>query len=163
MHRRNFVYNAGVLFPAILLSPSWAWAAKKTIHTGLLIIQDMATTGKDIVPVFNMLPIPAYHLYSDQIRDLVYTDDGFLVTTNDNKTFLAQKIVLHSNYTITPLRSSLQIKAGNKMLDIALDRPDNQNKATPEFWFVQPSTFNSNRAGSFIQRNRHAVLCLPVS
>ena len=158
MQRRNFLYNAGCLVPAIILSPSLVWASKKTIAAGILVIQDAAADGATINTIFKS----AYNLHSDQIRDLVYAEDGFLVTTHDNSAFLAQKIVVHANYTISPLRSSIQIKAGNKMLDIALDQPDNQNKATPEFWFVQPAAFDEARAGSFIQRSRHALLCLPV-
>lgn len=157
MQRRNFLHHAGLLVPAIILSPSLVWDSKKAI-AGILVIQDVVANGAKINTVFKS----AYNLHSDRIRNLVYTEDGFLVTTHDNSTFLAQKIVVHANYTISPLRSSIHIKAGNKMLDIALDQPDNQNKATPEFWFMQPATFNLARAGSFMQRTRHALLCLPV-
>jgi hypothetical protein len=158
MHRRNFLYNSGLLVPAIMLSPASVWASKITIATGILVIQDAAVNSFSVKAVFKS----TYHLHSDRIRNLVYTEDGFLVTTHDNSTFLAQKIVVHANYTISPLRSSIKIMAGDKMLDIALDRPDNQNKAIPEFWFVQPDALDASRASSFMQRTRHALLCLPL-
>src|SRR5690349_4621438 len=109
MRRRDFLYNAGLLFPALLASPSLALASQKMVNTEMVIIHDEETTTSHVSGVFDNLPLAARQLNSREIINLTYSKNGFLVTIAGNTTFLTQKILVHSSHRINVDLSSVEI------------------------------------------------------
>jgi hypothetical protein len=161
MRRRDFLYNTGLLFPALLASPALALASQKTVNTEMLIIHDEETTPAHVSGVFEDLPLTARQLNCGEIINLSYSKNGFLVTTAGNTTFLTQKIVVHSSHRINAPQSSVEIRMAEKTFH--LEYISDKNREVPEFWFLKTQQFQANRVTPFINRNRHAVLCLSGS
>ncbi|OQP58792.1 hypothetical protein [Niastella populi] len=161
MRRRDFLYNTGLLLPALLASPALALASQKTIDTEMLIIHDEATTPAPVADVFDNLVLTARQMNCREIIDLSYTKNGFLVTTAGNTTFLTKKILVHTSHRINAPQASVEISTGGKTFH--LEYMSDKKKVAPEFWFLKTQQFHANRVMPFINRNRHAVLCLSGS
>ncbi|MCS3795658.1 hypothetical protein [Niastella sp. OAS944] len=161
MRRRDFLYNTGLLFPALLASPSLALASQKMVNAEMIIIHDEGTTPSHVSGVFNDLPLAARQLNSREIINLRYSKNGFLVTTADNTTFLTEKVLIHTSHRINGPQSSVEIRTAVKTFH--LEYVSDNNKVVPEFWFLKTQQFQVNRVTPFINRNRHAVLCLSGS
>lgn len=158
MRRRDFLYNTGLLFPALLASPALALASQKTAAAEMLIIHDEDTTPAHVSGVFDNLPLAARQLNCREIINLTYSKNGFLVTTAGNTTFLTQKILVHTSHRINVPQSSVEISTAGKTFH--LEYMSDKNRVVPEFWFLKTQQFQANRVTPFINRNRHAVLCL---
>jgi hypothetical protein len=163
MRRRDFLYNTGLLFPALLASPALALASQKTITSGLLIIQHETASLDAVTSAINDLPVQAHQLTSAQISHLEYSQQGFRVTTSDNTLLLAPKIIVHSSCRINAPRSSMEINTGQKTFHLNFASANDQHKAIPECWFLKTEHFLANKTKHFINRNRHVVLCLSGS
>lgn len=164
MRRRDFLYNTGLLLPAVLFSPSSVLASQKTINAEMLIIHDDAGLPDHVAAAFNKLPVTAQHcshaVQGREITHLSYSKNGFLVTTNDNSTFNVQKLVVHTSHRLHVPKSSVEINTGNKSFHLEYVSMNDKNKVTPEFWFLKTTQFHTNRVQPFLNRNRHAVMCL---
>jgi len=160
MRRRDFLHNSGLLLPAMLASPSWATASSKTIHAQLLVIRDETTTPGQVHAVLNALPLQVTHLKSTEINHLRYTKNGFLITTKENNTIIAQKMVIYSPCQVNLPLSSVEISVAGKTFQLQYAAAKDVNRHTPEYWFLKTTPFPVNRLTSFINRDRHAVLCL---
>lgn len=158
MRRRDFLYNAGLLLPGLFLSGPLAMASNNTIEAGLLIIHDEANPTHVVNSIFNQATaMNVYQVSASAISNLVYSKKGFVVTTHDNKTFLAQKIVAHTPYQL----NNHCVKLNTATKDFHLEYTSGDNSIVrPEYWFLKTSQFNSNKVIPFIKRNRHAVLCM---
>jgi hypothetical protein len=163
MRRRDFLYNTGLLLPALLASPSLALASQKTINTEMLIVHDEETTPAHVSAVFNDLSLNVRQLNSKKISHLSYSKNGFMVTTSDNTTFVAQKIVVNASHKINTPQSAVAIDTGSRTFHLEYVSENDKSKAVPEFWFFKTAQFHTNRMQPFINRNRHAVLCLSGS
>jgi len=159
MRRRDFLYNAGLLFPAVLLSPSLALASEKIIDTELLIIDDKIAVPDHVTTAINDLPVTIRQIAGNQINQLSYSKNGFLIVMNDNTTYRTKKMVVHSCHRLHAPESSVEIKTGDKSLHLDLMLSDN-NKVSPEFWFMRTKKFDSQKAQPFLNRNKHAIMCL---
>jgi hypothetical protein len=157
MRRRDFIYNAGLLFP-VLVSPSLALASEKIIDSDVLIIDDKIAVPDHVTAAINDLPVKTRHIAGNQISRLSYSKNGFLIVMNDNTTYRTQKMVVHSSHHLHTAKSSVEIKAGEKSLQ--LDLALNDNTASPELWFLRTKKFDSQKAQPFLNRNKHAIMCL---
>ncbi|HEX6428462.1 MAG TPA: hypothetical protein VF008_12280 [Niastella sp.] len=162
MRRRDFLYNTGLLFPALLASPALALASQKTIKTGLLIIQNEPASLAALSSAINELPVQAHQITGAQISRLEYSQQGFLVTTGDNKLLLAPKIIVQSCRINAP-RSSMEITIGQKTFYLNYASANDQHTAPPECWFLKTEHFLANKTSHFINRKGHVVLCLSGS
>jgi hypothetical protein len=152
MRRRDFLYNTGLLIPALLAAPARLLASQKPIKTDILIIQ--TETG-----AFN-LPIEGRQLTGKEISHLEYSQEGFLITTNDNTLLLASKIIMHSSCRVNVQRSSMEINTGRKTFHLNFASANDQHITVPEFWFLKKEQFLASKTKHFINRNRHVLLCL---
>jgi len=158
MRRRDFLYNAGLLFPAVLLSPSLALASEKIIDTDVLIIDDKIAVPDHVTSAMNDLPVKTRQITGNQVSQLIYTKNGFLITMHDNTTYRTQKMVVHSCHRLHAPKSSVEIKTGEKSLH--LDLVSNADKVSPEFWFLRTKKFDSKKVQPFLKRDKHAIMCL---
>lgn len=161
MRRRDFLYNTGLLFPALLASPALALASQKTIKTGLLIIQNETAPLGAVSSAINELPVHAHQITGEQISHLEYSQQGFRVTTRDNKLLVVPKIIVQS-CRINAARSSMEITIGQKTFYVNISAND-QHTTVPECWFLKTDHFLANKTKHFINRNGHVVLCLSGS
>ena len=158
MRRRDFLYNAGLLFPAVLLSPSLAMASEKIIDTEVLIIDDKISVPGHVTTAINNLPVTSRQIAGNKISQFSYSKNGFLIVMNDNTTYRTQKMVVHSSHRLNTPASSVEIKAGEKSLH--LDLSLNNNKVSPELWFLRTKKLDSQKMQPFLNRNKHAIMCL---
>lgn len=162
MRRRNFIYNAGLLLPGLLLSGPLAMASTNTIEAPLLIIHDEANPAHVVNAIFNQATaINVHQVPASAISDLVYSKKGFVVTTHNNKTFLVQKIVVHAPYQLNA--HCVKLKTATKDFHLEYTSAGDNSIVRPEYWFLKTSQFHTNKVIPFIQRNRHAVLCMTGS
>jgi len=161
MRRRDFLYNTGLLLPALLASPSLVMASAKTINTSLLVIHDGDNLPAALAETVNALGTTT-QLQGNKITRLRYTNNGFQVTTSDNLTFVTEKLLVHSNHRITTQQDAVEIRTGNKTFPLAY-LTQTANKVTPECWFLKTNQLHTGKLTPFINRNRHAVLCLSGS
>lgn len=158
MRRRDFLYNSGLLLPALLASPSLVMASAKTINTALLIIHDEDMPAS-VARVINGLPATATQLDGKKITRLRYTSNGFQVTTSENITYVTEKLMVHTAHRINTHQAAVEVHAGNKTFHLAY-LTETANKVTPECWFIKSKELHTDKITPFINRNRHAVLCL---
>ncbi|OQP63549.1 hypothetical protein A3860_24730 [Niastella vici] len=158
MRRRDFIYNSGLLLPALLASPSLLMASAKTINSSLLIIHDEDTIPAAVAEMVNGFGTTT-QLEGKKITRLRYTNNGFQVTTSDNLTFVTQKLLVHTKHRINTQQNTVEVQVGNKTFPLAY-LTQTANKVTPECWFVNKKQLHTEKLAPFINRNRHAVLCL---
>lgn len=161
MRRRNFLYNTGLLLPALLASPSLLMASAKTVNTSLLIIHDEDTMQMDVAGMIDE-PGTTTQLEGKKITGLRYTNNGFQVTTSDNLIFVTEKLLVHTNHRINTQQNAVEVQVGNKTFPLAY-LTQTANKVTPECWFLNKKQLHSTKLTAFINRNRHAVMCLSGS
>ena len=161
MRRRDFIYNTGLLLPGFLLSGPLAMASGKAIEAAMLIIHDEANPAHVVNSIFNQATaLNVHQLSASAISNLVYSKKGFVVTTHDNKTYQVQKIVVHAPYQL----NAHCVKLNTATKDFHLEYTSGDNSIVrPEYWFLKTSQFQPNKVIPFIQRNRHAVLCMTGS
>lgn len=159
MRRRDFLYNASLLFPAVLLSPALALASQKTLNAAMLVIQDAAAVPDHLASVYREMPVQVHQLPGRQISQLTYSENGFVVTTSDNRTILAQKMVVHTMHRLNSPLSRVEITTGGKTFHLEYFST-NENTVVPECWFLKGKQLNVDKTMSFMNRKRHAVLCL---
>jgi len=155
MRRRDFLYNTGLLLPALLAAPARLLASPKTIKTNVLIVQP--ETG-----VFT-LPIQGRRLTAAAINRLEYSREGFLVTTNDNTLLQAARIILPAALLANVQRSSLEINTGQQTFHLNLAAAKAQYKTIPEVWFFQTQQFINSQANKMLTRKKHALIYLSNS
>ena len=112
-----------------------------------------------VVNVLHRLATTATQLNAGKITHLRYTNNGFQVTTNDNITFVTEKLMVHTLQRINKPQAVVEVHAGNKLFPLAY-LTDTANKVTPECWFMKASQLHTEKVTPFINRNKHAVLCL---
>ena len=162
MRRRDFLYNTGLLLPGLFLSGPMAMAAANTIEAAMLIIHDESDSAHVVKSIVNEATAKNIHQVSAAaISDLVYSKNGFVVTTHDNKTFLVQKIVVHAPYQLNA--HCVKLNTATKEFHLEYTSAGDNSIVRPEYWFLKTSQFNTNKVIPFIQRNRHAVLCMTGS
>src|SRR5690349_6068373 len=159
MRRRDFLYNTGLLLPALLASPSAVLASQKTINTEVLIIPANTFSLQAVIAACNELSVQEHQLTGTQISRLEYSPAGFRVTTNDQQLLLAQKIIIYAGCQVNVSRSSMEINTGHKTFHLNYVSTD-QDKPVPEFWFLKTQQFLANKTKHFINRDQHVVLCL---
>lgn len=155
MRRRDFLYNTGLLIPALLAAPARMLASEKTIKTDVLIIQPEMS-------VLN-LSIQGHRLAGAAIKRLEYSREGFLVTTSDNRLFKVSKIIIHSSLLSTIQRSSVEINTGQQTFHLNLAAAKAQHKIIPEVWFLQTQQFPDSKTNNILTRKKHALICLSGS
>ncbi|MFL5743252.1 MAG: hypothetical protein ACJ751_01205 [Niastella sp.] len=162
MRRRDFIYNTGLLLPGLFLSGPLAMASNKTIEAAMLIIHDEANPAHVVNTIFNQATaINVHQVSASAISDLVYSKKGFVVTTHDNKTFLVQKMVVHAPYQLHA--HCVKLNMGTKAFHLEYTSVNDNSVVRPEYWFLKTSQFQPDKVIPFIQRNRHAVLCMTGS
>jgi hypothetical protein len=152
MRRRDFLYNTGLLIPALLAAPARMLASQKTIKTDVLIIQPETGT-------FNF-PIQGHRLIGAAIKHLEYTREGFLITTSDNRLLQATKIIMPSALLATIQRSSMEINTGQQTFHLNFAAAKAQHKIIPEVWFLQRQQFPDSKTNNILTRKKHALICL---
>ncbi|OQP55906.1 hypothetical protein A4H97_20155 [Niastella yeongjuensis] len=150
MRRRDFLYNTGLLIPALLAAPAQLLATQKTIKTNLLVIQP--ATG-----AFN-LPVQGQILKASQISQLEYSREGFLVTTRDNTLLQVPKIIMHASMLSNIQPSSLEINTGQQSFQLNWAAAKAQHKIIPEVWCLQTRQFTDSK--TILTRKKHALICL---
>lgn len=158
MRRRDFIYNTGLLLPGLFISGPKAMAATATIEADLLIIHDEAHPAHVVHTIHKQATgINVHQVPAPAISSLVYSKKGFVVTTHHNETFRVQKIVVHAPYRLHD--HCVQVNTVTK--DFQLEYTSGEGSVVrPEYWFLQTSQFCPSKVIPFIQRNRHAVLCM---
>ena len=152
MRRRDFLYNTGLLLPALLAAPARLLASQKTIKTNSLIIQPESNA-------FN-LSIASHQLTAKQIKHLEYTREGFQVTTNDNTLLQAAKIIIPPALLVNVQRSSLDINTGKQTFHLNFAAAKAQHKIIPEVWFLQTQQFAAGNTNNILKRKKHALIFL---
>jgi hypothetical protein len=162
MQRRKFLTNSGIIATAIIASPSAVWSADNKNKIAVLIIQGTSADHNDMINsvIKDSSVKNIQELAEEQITDLVYSSNGFLVTTNDGKTWLAEKIVFSSYKKIDVSPSSVKIKTENQHIQLKYDAA-NKKTAAPEFWALTTRKFDNGKITSFLKRKNHAFLCIP--
>jgi hypothetical protein len=162
MRRRDFLYNTGLLLPGLFLSGPLAMASGNTIEAAMLILHDEANPTHVVNSIFKQATaINVYQVSVSAISNLVYSKKGFVVTTDDNKTFLVQKIVVHAPYQLNA--HSVKLNTATKDFHLEYTSAGDNSIVRPEYWFLKTSQFHTSKVIPFIQRNRHAVLCMTGS
>jgi hypothetical protein len=160
MHRRDFLYNTGLLIPALLASPAMVLAAQKTITTAVLIIEPETGSLHAVTAAIDKLPIPGYQIKGEQVSHLGYSQQGFLITMNDNTLLLASKIIMHASCRVNTALSSMEINMGQKTFHLNFAAANHEHKMRPEYWFLKKQQFLAHKTSHFINRNRHILLSL---
>ena len=133
-------------------------ASGNTIEAGMLIIHDEANPVHVVNSIYDQASaINVHQVSASAISNLVYSKKGFVVTTHDNKTFLVQKIAVHAPYQL----NDHCVKLNTATKDFHLEYTSGDNSIVrPEYWFLKTSQFHTSKVMPFINRNRHAVLCM---
>lgn len=163
MRRRDFIYNTGLLIPALLASPALVLAAQKTIRTDVLIIQSEAGPLKAVHAAIDELPIQGHQIRGEQVSRFEYSQKGFLITTSDNTLLLASKIIMHSSCRVIGSRASMEIRMGQNTFYLNYAAVNNKHNTSPEYWFLRTAQFLAHKTNHFIHRNKPVLLCLSGS
>jgi hypothetical protein len=163
MRRRDFLYNTGLLIPALLASPAWALASQKTIRTDVLIIHRETGSLSAVTKAMNEWPIQGHQLSAEQISHLAWSREGFLITTSDNTLLQAQKIIMHAGCRVNVPKASMEINIGQKIVHLNYESAKEEHKTVPEYWFLKTNQFLAHKTNHFLNRNKPVLLCLSGS
>jgi hypothetical protein len=160
MRRRNFLYSSGIIASAIIASPSAAWSADKRQQIKVLILSD-SSSGTDHVHsvIKNSTAVQVKELALGQVSGVAYSSDGFLVTMNDGKLYVAGKIIFSSSSEMDISRVSVKIKNGNSDIQLGI-HPVNDKTAPPEFWAFTRKKIDNGKIVPFMKRKKPAFLCI---
>jgi hypothetical protein len=161
MQRRKFLVNTGLIASAMIASPSTVWSADNKNKIPVLIIQDTSAGNNSMINsvIKDSAGQTIQELAEGNISDLVYSSNGFSVTTNDGKTWLAEKIIFSSYKKIDVSQSSVKVKTENQHIQLRYDAV-NKKTAAPEFWALTTRKFDNGKITAFLKRKKHAFLCI---
>lgn len=153
MQRRQFLFHSGILASAITLSPAAVLAGKKDNKAGIVIIYETGNSRDGIHNVIkSSLRAPVPELAMEEIGELNYTSNGFLLKMKNGKQYRSEKIIFSSCSKIDISRGSVNIRNGNGGFDLV---------SGPEFWsFSTAKKFDEDKIMPFIKRDKHAFMCI---
>jgi hypothetical protein len=160
MQRRTFLFQSGLLVPAVVLSPSSVWASSKAVKANILFIKG-ATDGADTVAgIVDEAADTVQQVTMADIAELRYSRDGFSVRLKNGSIFTTEKIVVHSGYTIDMQQLEVTVTADDDELSVAYNSGRNKQKPRPEFWSYNAGKLSKEQMQSFVKRKKHAFMCI---
>jgi hypothetical protein len=162
MQRRQFLFSSGILASAITFSPSSVLAGDKEKKTGMVIIHETGSSRDMIHAVIkNSFRDPVPELAVEEIGELKYTSNGFLLKMKNGKIYRSEKIVFSSCNNVIISRGSVHIRDRNGNINLVPDTANDKNVSGPEFWsFSTAKKFDGEKIMPFIKRDKHAFLCI---
>jgi hypothetical protein len=156
MRRRDFLYNAGLLLPAVLLSPRQVMASAPTITTPILIIHNEAA---DVVSLTSALKGKTQQLCCKHINNIAYTPNGFVITTTNNTIIETPKLVVQVTHQLQGNGAPVVVIDGKHHFQLAAVSTNNERPLRSAYWFLSTRQFPA-KAPAFINSNKHTVVCL---
>ncbi len=160
MHRRRFLYQSGMVLPAILLAPA-VYASESASRLPVLLIRDDETRDGDLVEA--AFSADGRELRVADLRDvkeLKYAREGFHVTLGDGRRYLAGSLALQTVYAVDAMTQTVTIGGEGKKFSVPFGGGALRQGAVPAFWSFNTEHFRKEEAMSFMRREGPAFCCI---
>lgn len=162
MHRRNFLQNAGIIVPSLLLVKPSLLATETGNKVPLLLItgDGAAATKTQITAAAKAASAAMRELPGNEVKDIAYSENGFTVTTHTGEIIRSSKLVFHSSFSID--KEKLCVEIGREESPIAMRYNSGRNKKVvrPEMWATTTGQINDKHFVPFLKRKKNAFMCI---
>lgn len=161
MHRRSFLYQSGIVVPAIFFTPAAVYASTAPTHLTILMIRGHGARKQELVAAtFRSAGDTVREISSEQVKGLEYTGNGFRVMLQDGQQFATEKIVFNACFAIDTNNGAVTIKGEGHPLFVQYGAVPGHDNKLPEFWSFTTQHFTKEKVLPFIKRNKPGFLCI---
>ena len=162
MHRRNFLQNAGIIMPSLLLvKPSLLTQEAASNVPLLLITAGGADESKTrITAAAKSATRSMRELPGSQVKDIAYSEAGFTVTTHAGEKVRSSKLVFHSSFSINNEKLSVVVERENSPISMHYNSGRNKKVVRPEMWATTTAQINDKHFVPFLKRKGNAFMCI---
>lgn len=164
MQRRNFLRNAALTLPVALLAPDALLASNETSAQQAAVI----LVGSDAATQLVAERLTANNTFSnaanattlqhEQVKNVVCTKDGFLLTDRQGKTYSSRKLIFSGDVSFCDTSAKVHIATGlAKKITLSIKRKD-RNSAT--CWTAPVNGADDYLLSSFANSKKVAFMCI---
>jgi hypothetical protein len=158
MERRTFLFRAGIIAPAVVLSPSSVWASSTATQAYALFIAGNDRNSTTVAGIVSDAGNSVKQLQAADIAEISYTRSGFSVRLKNGAVHSSSKIIVHSAYQVAIDRLTVTVATGDD--EQLLPCCSGRNKDKPEFWAYAAKTFDAQQMQWFLERKKPAFMCV---
>lgn len=161
MQRRTFLFQSGILVPALVVSPSAVLASSTAIKANILFIAGNDETPGRIGGIVDKAASSVQQLTGADIAEISYSTNGFSAKLKNGAVYTAEKMILHAaGIAIDTERLAVTVATQDDDISLNYNSGRNKQKPRPEFWSYTTEKFNQEQMQSFLNRKKHAFMCV---
>lgn len=160
MQRRTFLLRAGIIAPAVVLSPSSVWASSTATSANALFIAGNDKNSTTVAGIVSDAGNSVKQLQAADIAEISYSRSGFSVRLKNGTLYNSSKIILPSSFTVDIDKLMVTVATEDDNLSLQYNSGRNKEKPRPEFWSYSSEKLGTKQMQSFLQRKKNAFMCV---
>lgn len=164
MQRRNFLRNAALTLPVALIAPEALLASNESSAqaTAIILVGSDAATQQVAERLAANQTLPnapqATTLTQEQVKKVVCTKEGFLLTDRQGKTYSSRKVIFSGDVSFCDTSAKVYLQKGfAQKITLSIKKKDN-NSAT--CWTAPIHGADDFLLSSFANSKKVAFMCL---
>ncbi|QEC41361.1 hypothetical protein [Pseudobacter ginsenosidimutans] len=159
MNRRNFLFQSGMIAPAVLLMPDLVVGELQQDDTDLVIVQAGAGRVQTLVEQFRRSGKRLKEVSVVQLASIGWNGNRFRVSTKSGYSFTVKKLVINSSYMVDRERGLVLIPSAPKAMEISFEGRG-ESRTMPYFWAVKGKSLQDVQIESFLKQNVGGFMCV---
>ncbi|WP_127132605.1 hypothetical protein [Pseudoflavitalea rhizosphaerae] len=159
MNRRNFLFQSGMVAPAVLLMPDLVVGELQQDDTDIVIVQAGAGRVQSLVEQFRRSGKRLKELSVVQLASIGWNGNRFRVSTKSGYSFTVKKLVINSSYMVDRERGLVLVPSAPKTMEISFEGRG-ESRTMPYFWAVKGKSLQEVQVDNFLKQNVGGFMCV---
>ena len=159
MNRRNFLFQSGMIAPAVLLMPDLVVGELQQDDTDIVIVQAGAGRVQSLVEQFRRSGKRLKEVSVVQLASIGWNGNRFRISTKSGYSFTVKKLVINSSYMVDRERGLVLIPSAPKAMEISFEGRG-ESRSMPYFWAVKGKSLQEVQVESFLKQNVGGFMCV---
>jgi hypothetical protein len=162
MRRRDFLYQTGLLVPALALAPSRVLANAKQESKVVLIQSAAFRQAGSVAEILRKSSPGMVTVQPDDIRTIRRSATGFALDLTGGRLLETAKLILDVEYSVKHDEAAVDFKADGTQQRISFKRKG-EALPPPEFWSLRTGRNFAEDIALFLKSNKPAFACISHS
>lgn len=159
MNRRNFLFQSGMVAPAVLLMPDLVVGELQQDDTDIVIVQAGVGRVQSLVEQFRRSGKRLKELSVVQLASIGWNGSRFRVSTKSGYSFTVKKVVINSSYMVDRERGLVLVPSASKAMEISFEGRG-ESRTMPYFWAVKGKSLQEVQVDSFLKQDVGGFMCV---
>jgi hypothetical protein len=159
MNRRNFLFQSGMIAPAVLLMPDLVVGELQQDDADIVIVQAGAGRVQSLTEQFRRSGKRLKEVSVVQLATIGWNGNRFRISTKSGYSFTVKKLVINSSYMVDRERGMVLVPSAPRAMEISFEGMG-ENRNMPYFWAVKGRNLEEVQVESFLKQPVGGFMCV---